>query len=223
MIEWLSEPIAERDKSDRIRAQEKQNQLTKPPGSLGTLESIAINISTLQKTQNPSVEQAEIIIYAADHGIAQEDVSAFPQAVTAEMVKNFSSGGAAISVLSKQHGLPLQIINLGLVTELPEMALVKNHTISKGTNSFLQQSAMSKEQMSQAFDVAKNRVDYVGENACRLLILGEMGIANTSSASALVCALELIEPEELTGSGTGLDSDGLEHKIRSLKALLAII
>ena len=220
MIKWLSDPIKTMDKSDFLRAQEKQDQLTKPQGSLGMLESIAVNISALQKTQNPSVEQAQIIIYAADHGIAQENVSAFPQAVTAEMVKNFSAGGAAISVLSKQHNLPLQVINLGLVTKLPVMKQVEDKSISQGTKSFLRQAAMSKEQLLQAFDVAKNKVEQARNNDCQLLIMGEMGIANTCSASSLVCALESMEPEMLTGLGTGLDSGGLEHKIKIIKSSL---
>lgn len=220
MIKWLSDPIDIMDETDFLQAQEKQNQLTKPQGSLGLLESIAINISALQKTQHPNVNHAQIIIYAADHGIAQENVSAFPQAVTAEMVKNFSAGGAAISVLSKQHGLSLQVINLGLVTKIPAMVLVEDHVISSGTKSFLQQQAMSKKQLIQAFNEAKNKVDQVKKNDCQLLIVGEMGIANTTSASALVCALESIEPEELTGSGTGIDSIGLEHKIRIIKKSL---
>ncbi|MCW8929977.1 MAG: nicotinate-nucleotide--dimethylbenzimidazole phosphoribosyltransferase [Gammaproteobacteria bacterium] len=221
MTQWSIDPIKKIDESDRLQAQEKQDQLTKPQGSLGLLESIAITLSALQKTTTPNVNEAQIIIYAADHGIAQEGVSAFPQAVTAEMVKNFSAGGAAISVLSAQHKLPLQVINLGLVTELPEMKSVEHKIISKGTNSFLQQSAMTETQLTQVFDEAKHQVEQAKDNDCQLLIMGEMGIANTSTASALVCALESIEPEILTGTGTGLDSDGLEHKIQVIKKAIA--
>lgn len=220
MTEWLFDPVNKIDNVDVLRAQEKQNQLTKPPGSLGILESIAINISTLQQTSKPSVNQAKIILYAADHGIAQENVSAFPQAVTAEMVKNFSVGGAAISVLCRQHGLPLQIVNLGLVTDLPKLELVEHHIISSGTKNFLQQQAMSQEQLVQAFEIAKNKVEQAKDDNCQLLIMGEMGIANTSSASALVCALESVEAEEITGIGTGIDSQGMRHKVQVIKASL---
>lgn len=222
MIEWLSEPISKINDSDILRAQDKQNQLTKPQGSLGMLESIAINISALQKTLTPEVERAQIIIFAADHGIAQENVSAFPQVVTAEMVKNFSAEGAAISILSKQHKLPLEVVNLGLVTELPGIKMVDAQIIAPGTKSFLRQAAMTNEQLRMAFSVAKNKIDRAKENNCQLLIMGEMGIANTSSASALVCALESVAPEKLTGLGTGLDSDGLRHKIQVIKEALVV-
>ena len=220
MIKWLSEPIHKMDENDLLQAQLKQDQLTKPQGSLGLLETIAIQLSALQQTHSPNVDQAKIIIFAADHGIAQENVSAFPQVVTAEMVKNFSAGGAAICVLSRQHGLALEVINLGLVTELPEMKRVENKVISRGTNSFLREAAMNKAQFRQAFELAKEKVDQAKDNHCRLLILGEMGIANTTSASALVCALESIEPQVITGVGTGLDSDGLQHKIQVIKDAL---
>lgn len=220
MIKWLSEPIHEINQNDIFKAQLKQDELTKPQGSLGLLESIAIKISALQQTQSPNVEQAKIIIFAADHGIAQENVSAFPQTVTAEMVKNFSTGGAAICVLSRQHDLALEVINLGLVTELPEMNRVENKIISRGTNSFFRETAMNKEQMREAFDIAKHKVDQAKETQHQLLIMGEMGIANTCSASALVCALESIEPETITGIGTGLDSDGLKHKVQVIKKSL---
>ena len=220
MSQWLSNPIDKISDAHIQQAQEHQNQLTKPQGSLGVLESIAVTIAALQKTQHPCVNQARVLIYTADHGIAQENVSAFPQAVTAEMVKNFSAGGAAICVLSRQHGLPLQVINLGLVTELPNLSAVEKHIIAKGTKSFLQHQAMTTEQLTKAFNTAKNKVDQIKADGCELLIAGEMGIANTTSATALLCALEDIEPEVITGVGTGLDDDGVKHKINIIKAAL---
>ncbi len=220
MIDWLSEPVGQLDKGFLLQAQEKQNQLTKPQGALGVLEEIAVIISGLQKTKQPNIDQAEIIIYAADHGIAQENVSAFPQVVTAEMVKNFSAGGAAISVLSKQHDLSLQVINLGLVIELPRMKRVEHQVIAAGTKSFLHEQAMDERQIIKAFNTAKKYVDQAHDSHCQLLIFGEMGIANTSSASALVCALSSIEPEIITGLGTGIDKDALAHKVQVIKEAL---
>ncbi|MCP3852083.1 MAG: nicotinate-nucleotide--dimethylbenzimidazole phosphoribosyltransferase [Gammaproteobacteria bacterium] len=218
---WLSDPIYQPSAQDFLKAQEKQEKLTKPKGSLGLLESIAIHISALQKTLMPEVETAQIIIFAADHGIAQENVSAFPQVVTAEMVKNFSTGGAAISVLSRQHRLALEVVNLGLVSELDVMDRVANHVISKGTCNFKVQAAMTREQLIQSFNVAKSKIENAFSDQCQLLIFGEMGIANTTSASALVCALESMDPEILTGSGTGIDSEGVAHKIQVIKDSLA--
>lgn len=220
MIEWLYHAIETTQEENIQRAQNWQNELTKPPGSLGILEAISVNIAALQKTLNPSVDNAQIVIYAADHGIAQEKVSAFPQAVTAEMVKNFSSGGAAICALSRQHQLPLQVINLGLVSKLPAMDFVEHHVIAAGTQNFLRQSAMTERQLCEAFNIAKEKVDQAKNNGCELLIAGEMGIANTSSATALVCALKSIKPGLLTGSGTGLDENGVQHKARVIQAAL---
>jgi len=221
MFEWLCHSVEPINEEDLEHAQHWQNQLTKPQGSLGALEAIAVTISALQKTLNPSVNNARIVIYAADHGIAQENVSAFPQTVTAEMVENFSSGGAAISVLSRQHKLPLQVVNLGLVSNLPEMALVEHHVIAPGTQSFLLKTAMTEQQLSKAFNIAKEKVDQASDNGCEILIAGEMGIANTSSATALVCALKSMHPEQLTGSGTGLDNNGIQHKVQVIQAALA--
>lgn len=220
MTDWLSESIDKINEHDLQNAWQKQNQLTKPQGSLGLLEDIAVTISALQKTATPDIGQAQIIIYAADHGIAQENVSAFPQAVTAEMIKNFSAGGAAISVLSRQHKLPLNVINMGVVSELPVMNGVEHKPVASGTQSFLKQQAMDKEQLSRVFEVVKNKIDQLTQHNCRLLIPGEMGIANTTSATAMACALQGIEPEELTGKGTGLDESGLGHKIQIIKQAL---
>ena len=220
MFAWLKRSIEPMQEEDIQRAQGWQNQLTKPQGSLGALETIAITIAALQKTLHPSVNNAQILIYAADHGIAQENVSAFPQAVTAEMVKNFSSGGAAISVLSRQHQLPFQVINLGLVSTLPMLDFVEHHSIAPGTQSFLQHTAMTEKQLSRAFNIARDKVDQASDNGCDLLIAGEMGIANTSSATALVCALKSLEPELLTGLGAGLDNEGVQHKVHIIQAAL---
>jgi nicotinate-nucleotide--dimethylbenzimidazole phosphoribosyltransferase len=217
MSDWLHASIAPLDHIVLAQAIEKQQQLTKPQGALGVLETIATTISALQQTTEPCVTQAQIVIFAADHGIAKESVSAFPQAVTAEMVKNFSAGGAAISVLAKQHGLPLQVINLGLVTDLPMLPRVQSQVIAKGTQNFLEQQAMTEGQLFQAFEVAKNCVDAIKQDNKQLFIAGEMGIANTSSATALVCALEQVEVKFLAGYGTGLDSAGLVHKINIIQ------
>ena len=220
MTNWLSAPIETLNEQDLQNAWHKQNQLTKPQGSLGLLEDIAVTISALQKTHKPDVNPAQIIIYAADHGIAQENVSAFPQAVTAEMIKNFSAGGAAICVLSRQHQLPLEVINLGVVTPMPDMDKVEHCPIAPGTQSFLQQAAMTREQLSKVFSLVKNKVDHLKQQQCRLLIPGEMGIANTTSATAMACALLQINAEELSGKGTGLDDAGVKHKIKIINQAL---
>ena len=220
MIDWLQQTISPPDRDYLHRAEQRQMQLTKPPGSLGRLESLAVRISGLQKSLMPDVSQTRIMIFAADHGIAHEGVSAFPQSVTAQMVRNFSVGGAAVSVLARQHNLPLQIVNLGLITELEPLPNVINYPLGPGSENFLYQDAMSQSQFEQVFDFVRQKTEQFKQEGVTLLIAGEMGIANTTTATALVCALENLQPEQIAGRGTGLDDAGLKHKISVINQAL---
>ncbi len=220
MIDWLQQTISPPDRDYLQRAEQRQMQLTKPPGSLGRLESLAVRISGLQKSLMPDVSQTRIMIFAADHGIAYEGVSAFPQSVTAQMVRNFSAGGAAVSVLARQHNLPLQIVNLGLITELEPLPNVINYPLGPGSENFLYQDAMSQSQFEQVFDFVRQKTEQFKQEGVTLLIAGEMGIANTTTATALVCALENLQPEQIAGRGTGLDDAGLKHKISVINQAL---
>lgn len=220
MIDWLQQTISPPDRDYLQRAEQRQMQLTKPPGSLGRLESLAVRISGLQKSLMPDVSQTRIMIFAADHGIAHEGVSAFPQSVTAQMVRNFSVGGAAVSVLARQHNLPLQIVNLGLITELEPLPNVINYPLGPGSENFLYQDAMSQSQFEQVFDFVRQKTEQFKQEGVTLLIAGEMGIANTTTATALVCALENLQPEQIAGRGTGLDDAGLKHKISVINQAL---
>ncbi len=220
MIDWLQQTISPPDRDYLQRAEQRQMQLTKPPGSLGRLESLAVRISGLQKSLMPDVSQTRIMIFAADHGIAHEGVSAFPQSVTAQMVRNFSVGGAAVSVLARQHNLPLQIVNLGLITELEPLPNVINYPLGPGSDNFLYQDAMSQSQFEQVFDFVRQKTEQFKQEGVTLLIAGEMGIANTTTATALVCALENLQPEQIAGRGTGLDDAGLKHKISVINQAL---
>lgn len=214
--EWLSNPVKSIDQALIEKATAYQNTLTKPPGSLGMLEEVAIRLSAMQQTQQPALSQVNIVIFAADHGIAEEGVSAFPQAVTAEMIKNFSRGGAAISVLAKELEASLEVINLGTVMTLDELPGVRNLQIAAGTANFYRQPAMSEAQLSEALQTGYEAVERAGENHCELFIAGDMGIANTSAASALACAATGVSAAEMTGRGTGLDDQGLSHKVNIL-------
>ncbi len=220
MIDWLQQTITPPDRDYLQRAEQLQMQLTKPPGSLGRLESLAVRISGLQKSLIPDVSKTRIMIFAADHGIAQEGVSVFPQSVTAQMVCNFSAGGAAISVLARQYNLPLQIVNLGLITELEQLPDVISYPLGPGTENFLHQDAMSQNQFEQVFDFVRQKAEQFKQEDVKLLIAGEMGIANTTTATALVCALENLQPEQIAGKGTGLDDAGLKHKISVINQAL---
>ncbi len=213
MTDWQHQTIPTPDRDYLQRAEQRQLQLTKPPGSLGKLESLAVHISALQKTIAPDISQSRIMIFAADHGIAQEGVSAFPQSVTAQMVRNFSAGGAAISVLARQHNLPFQIVNLGLVTELEPLPNVINYPLGPGSENFLHQDAMSPGQFEQLCEFVRQKAEQFKQEGVQLFIAGEMGIANTTTATALLCALENLPPEQVAGRGTGLDDAGLKHKV----------
>lgn len=219
-MQWLDKPIAEISKEAAQEGKDRQLQLTKPPGSLGKLEELAIKFSAIQKTQQPEIKNVHISIFAADHGIANENVSAFPQVVTTEMVKNFSRGGAAISVLAKEMGANLEVIDLGTVVEAGELNGVISSRIAAGTANFAEQAAMSEAQLEKAFDAGVNAVQRAIDSNAQLFIGGDMGIANTTSATALACAYLNRSPVDLAGPGTGLDEKGVSHKAEVIKHAL---
>ncbi|MDP1997335.1 MAG: nicotinate-nucleotide--dimethylbenzimidazole phosphoribosyltransferase [Gallionella sp.] len=217
---WLAQPCATLNESSRAAALARQGQLTKPPGSLGLLEAIAVQMSALQGTVKPQIERVQISIFAADHGVAAEGVSAFPQAVTAEMVKNFARGGAAISVLAKQINATLEVINLGTAFPVESLAKVRDEQIAPGTANFAQDPAMTEAQLAAALQAGRAAILRAKQDGAQLFIGGEMGIANTTSASAIACALLQESPQLLAGPGTGLDSKGVAHKAAVIRRAL---
>lgn len=220
-MNWLNLIAQEPSESHRQSALERQLQLTKPPGSLGRLESAAIRLASLQQTLKPQVNSIAISIFAADHGIAEENVSAFPQSVTAEMVRNFAAGGAAIAVLAKQLGAQLRVCNLGTVNELEAIPGVESNRLAPGTKNFSQQAAMTEQQLEDALSIGKQHADDAKLNHADLFIGGEMGIANTTSATALACAILQQPSSHLAGPGTGIDKAGIAHKQSVIDKALA--
>jgi nicotinate-nucleotide--dimethylbenzimidazole phosphoribosyltransferase len=208
--QWFQRPAAAIDEGVRERALQRQAQLTKPPGSLGRLEQCAVQLAALQGREAPALEQVLITIFAGDHGVAAEGVSAFPQAVTAEMVRNFAAGGAAITVLARQQNARFQVVNVGTVAPLEPLTQVIDRRIGPGTANLRHEPAMSEQQCLEALAAGREVIDA----ACPLdlFIGGEMGIANTTTATALACALLPAPPVTLVGRGTGLDASGMEHK-----------
>lgn len=219
-MNWLEQPIASISDKALKEAQARQLQLTKPPGSLGKLEELAIKFSAVQQTQHPQVKNVHISIFAADHGIANENVSAFPQVVTTEMVKNFSRGGAAISVLAKELDAKLEVVDLGTVVEADELDGVISNRIAAGTENFAKQAAMTEEQLEKAFTAGIAAVQRAIDSNAHVFIGGDMGIANTTSATALACAYLNQSPVELAGPGTGLDEKGVLHKAKVIEQAL---
>lgn len=224
-MQWLESPCAAPSLDYKNNALARQESLTKPPGSLGRLESIAVALAAIQHSDAPSVDNIAIHIFAADHGIAAEGVSAFPQVVTGEMIRNFSSGGAAISVLAQQLNASLQVHNLGTVNaagiEDEIIAGVRHYGLGLGTANFIQQAAMTEKQLAQALNIGKIAAEDSIARGCQLLIAGEMGIANTTSATALACALLNEQPSQIVGPGTGLKAEGIAHKCKIIEQALA--
>jgi len=215
---WFEQPAKTISAAHRERAREHQNQLTKPTGSLGRIEQVAIELCALQHRDMPAVDRVGITIFAGDHGVAAEGVSAFPQVVTGEMVKNFSAGGAAITVLARALNAQFQVINTGTVGELPALPFVLERRIAAGTKNFCDEPAMSEAECAQALAIGAESIDLLDD--CELFIGGEMGIANTTAATALACALLQLEPQQLVGRGTGIDDAGLQRKIAVIERAL---
>lgn len=220
--EWIHGAVAVPDEAVRDAAMVRQLQLTKPPGSLGQLETLAVKLAAWQRRERPLVERVWISVYAGDHGVADEGVSAFPQAVTGEMVRNFAHGGAAIAVLARTLGARLEVVNLGTVNDPGEVAGVRRSIIAPATANFCRQAAMTAEQLDAALAAGAASVSAARIEHSDLFIAGEMGIANTTSAAALACALLDASPQQLAGAGTGLDAAGIDRKAAAIARALAL-
>jgi len=215
------QPIAAPSEPHRQAALHRQAQLTKPAGSLGELESLAVTLAGLQATNLPRIEQVCIAVFAADHGVCEEGISAFPQAVTGQMIANFVAGGAAISVMAKQLGAALEVINLGTVSPLPIDDGVIDEHIAPGTGNLARQPAMTDAQLQAALAAGDRAAQRAADRQADVFIGGEMGIGNTTSATALACALLGEDATALTGPGTGLTPEGVAHKAQVIAQALA--
>jgi len=211
-ISWLDKPVKLITEEFKVAAEQRQNSLTKPPGSLGRMEEVAILLSAMQATDKPEVNNIMIAVFAADHGVAEENVSVFPQVVTLEMVKNFARGGAAISVLAKQLAAKLEVINVGTISEHEDMPGVVSQRIAAGTQNFSKMPAMTQTQLKEALNAGSETVDRAISVSTQLFIGGDMGIANTTSATAIASVLLNEDVEKIVGPGTGLDKSGVSHK-----------
>ncbi|HYG04902.1 MAG TPA: nicotinate-nucleotide--dimethylbenzimidazole phosphoribosyltransferase [Stenotrophomonas sp.] len=218
---WWQTPVARVSSAAASDARARQARLTKPPGSLGRLEPLVVRLASLQGSARPSVDPAWISVFAADHGVAAEGVSAFPQAVTGEMVRNFAAGGAAIAVLARELDAHLQVVDLGTVNDVGEIANVQRRRIAASTANFCEQPAMTEPQLHAALAAGRDSVASARAAGARVYIGGEMGIGNTTAAAALAAALLRLPPAWLVGAGTGLDARGIEHKTEVIARALA--
>ena len=202
-------------------ARARQLQLTKPPGSLGRLEDLACWFAARLKNAVPPMPQCEVFVFAGDHGVAARGVSAFPQAVTAQMVINFARGGAAINVLASQEGCRIEVVDVGVASDEPPPQGVRNERVRAGTRDLAETAAMTPDELSAALAVGARCAQAAFARGTRLIIAGDMGIANSTAAACLICAFTDATPESVVGRGTGVDDAGLVRKREVVQMALA--
>ena len=191
---------------------------TKPQGSLGRLETLAVQIGMIQGVINPQIKHPQIRVFAADHGLTKHGISAFPNSVTAQMVVNFLTGGAAINVLARQHNIELKVVDAGVASDFAAHPQLLNYKVRMGSRDALSEPAMTDTECLLALD---NGMTIAKQLTGNLLIVGEMGIGNTSAASLLLARLATLPIADCIGRGTGLDDAGLAHKQDILTQVLA--
>lgn len=201
--------------------QQRWDSRTKPQGSLGRLEALAIRVGLILQSAQPRFTHPAIMVFAGDHGIAREGVSAFPQAVTAQMVANYLAGGAAINVLARQYGLALSVVNAGVASRVPAVPGLIDCSLGLGTRSALHEPAMTADECAAAIATGRRLAATAIAAGTNALLLGEMGIGNTASASLLLHRATGWPLDRCTGRGTGLDDAGLQRKLRVLEAASA--
>lgn len=205
----------------REEALARQQQLTKPTGSLGQLERVAVQLAGLQGRVKPKADALWIAIFAGDHGVVAEGVSAYPQEVTGQMLHNFVTGGAAISVLAQQLSAQLDVVDLGTIAPL-DLPGVRHLRIGAGTANFAQGPAMTQAQGLLALQAGRDSVLRAKAVGSELFVGGEMGIGNTAAASAVACSLLECAAQLLVGPGTGLNAAGIAHKTEVIERALTL-
>ena len=221
-MKWIVPNILPPCSATRLRVLRRQNQLTKPPGSLGRLEELVINLASMQRKLTPAVDRVWISVFASDHGIAEEGVSAYPQIVTRLMVRNFMQGGAAISVLARHFDAQLEVVDVGIAEPMDDCLGIVLARAGNGTANFAKQAAMTETQLAIALSAGVDAALRAQAYGAEIFLGGEMGIANTTSSTALACALLGVEPILLAGPGTGLDSVGIAHKCNVIERALRL-
>lgn len=204
------------DESAVQQAEQHLLNLTKPPGSLGKLEDIARQLAGITSTLHPDLSRKAIIVMAADHGVCEEGVSAFPAEVTPQMVMNFLSGGAAINVLARQAGADVRCVDIGVNAELSHPELI-SRKLMHGTNNIARGAAMTRETAVEALLAGIEVVDQLWQEGYRLFATGEMGIGNTTASSAVMSVMTGDSPEEAAGRGTGINDERLAHKMAVIR------
>ena len=218
----LTSQITPLDPQWTARAQERLDSLTKPPGSLGKLEELAAHYVAIREEFFPRLEIKRIVVFAGDHGVVAEGVSAFPQEVTFQMVANFIRGGAAINVLARQAGARVEVVDIGVNHDFePGLNLIARK-VAYGTRNLAQEPAMSREEALRAVWVGVERAQEAVEDGVDVLAAGDMGIGNTTAAAALAAVFTDRPVGAVTGRGTGIDPSRVTHKVAVINRALAL-
>jgi nicotinate-nucleotide--dimethylbenzimidazole phosphoribosyltransferase len=199
--------------------QKRLDDLTKPQGSLGRLERLALQLARIAGEVTPPDPAAYLLTFAGDHGVARHGVSAYPAEVTAQMVANIASGTAASSVLCRAHRIHHRVVDVGVAAQCRHPA-VSQRNVMRGTEDSLTRPAMTREQAHASIQAGVQEVAELGGDPFSLLCVGEMGIGNSAVAAMIACALTAITPEEAVGPGTGVTGQQLQHKIQVVRAVL---
>ncbi|HEX2647468.1 MAG TPA: nicotinate-nucleotide--dimethylbenzimidazole phosphoribosyltransferase, partial [Candidatus Dormibacteraeota bacterium] len=200
----------------------RQDRLTKPTGSLGRLEELAVAVAGMTGRLDPPLEAAVVFTLAADHGVAAEGVSAYPREVTPQMVLNFLHGGAAINVLARHSGARVVVADLGVDADLPQHPDLRSVKVRRGTASITKGPAMSVEEAERAIEVGCRLVAEETPAGLDVALTGDMGIGNTTASAAVICALTGLVPRDVVGRGTGVDDAGLERKLNAVTMALRV-
>ena len=217
MKDFVIQPI---NKSLESAIQEKIDNLNKPKGALGRLEELAIQVCLIQQSLTPSLANPCHLLFGGDHGIECEGVSVSPREVTWQQMINFTHGGGGVNMFCRQHGFKLRIVDVGVDYDLSAVEGIFNHKIARGTKNFLYEPAMSEKEFDQAIQIGSELVDECIAEGCKVLCVGEMGIANTSPSSIWMSLFGNIPLAECIGAGAGLDKPGIQHKYEVLSKAL---
>jgi nicotinate-nucleotide--dimethylbenzimidazole phosphoribosyltransferase len=218
-VNWSEIQIETLDEGAMAAARRELDAKTKPRGSLGRLEDLAVQIAGIRGSATPELLSGAVVVAAADHGVAAEGVSAYPQEVTRQMLANFVSGGAAICVLARTNGLRLVVVDAGVVEPLADPG-IRDCRLGGGTANSVHAPAMSMEAAGEAIRRGHSLAGELLRDGASVLGLGEMGIANSTSAAALTAALLGVDPADVCGPGTGLDAAGVAHKTAVVRRIL---
>lgn len=221
-FEDVSAEVTATDSQWIERAREHHARLTKPAGSLGRLEELGAQLCAIAEScPPPPARPVAIVVFAGDHGVVAEGVTPWPSEVTAQMVANFATGGAAINVLARALGATMSVVDVAVSSELPAELAIRRFRVANGTRNLAREAAMSEAELTAALDVGVRLAGEAVDDGARLLVPGDMGIGNTTASAALICAVTGAAPAEVTGRGTGIDDATLALKTAVIESALS--